>query len=227
MVAGGIDAREPGNKKNIFIMKNILLFSIGLLLLSSCNLRNSGCTCNNHTEHTWVLRNRVLHNAILEYIDSVPLEGEGIVSLTYFHIDDSTVKFRISYITNSFELRFRPPLLFFRVNDHLVSFAIDNPDFRHFAAGEVFALCDNSLIDIVEQEFPKQYEYVLRTGNLPFSIRKEIPTVMELTFRHRELIEQRIKTPEWRWHDRKLSNAEWRWFNVPLWVPPEEARRRR
>jgi len=209
-------------------MKNILLFSIGLLLLSSCNLRNSGCTCNNHTEHTWVLRNWALHNAILEYIDSVPLEGEGIVSLTYFHIDDSTVKFRISYITNSFELRFRPPLLFFRVNEHLVSFAIDNPDFRHFAAGEVFALCDNSLMDIVKQEFPKQYEYFLRSGgNLHFSIRKEIPTVMELTFRYRELIEQRIGAPEWVWYERTLSNDEWGWFNVPLGIPYEEARRRR
>jgi len=181
-------------------MKNILLFNICLLLFLSCNSRHSCNTCNSHTEYTWNLENGVLHRAILEYIDSVPLEDEGLLSLTYFHIDDSTIKYRISYITNSFELGYKSPLLFFYVNEHLVSFAIDNFNYTSYGS-EFISLSHVSLIDIMKSKFPKQNKDFFKSGNLSFSIKREIPIVMELTYQHRELIEKKLGQPEWMWYE--------------------------
>ena len=207
--------QNHGNKKNI--MKNILLFSIGLLLLSSCNLRSSGCRCNNIIGGiTWTLENEILREAIIEFANSVPLEGEGFISLTYFHLNDSTIKFRISYITNWFDLRFPAPLLFFHVNEHLVGFDIDNlwHAYRFFGADDVILLSDTALINIMRSNFPKQYEYYLKHGEFPF-MRRERPIVMDLTFRYSELIEKRLVdlTPP-KLTDEELESMGFNFFSI-------------
>jgi len=107
------------------------------------------------------------------------------------------------------------------VGDNFVSFSIDNFNYTSYGS-EFFSLSDASLIDLVKSKFPKQYEDFLkgRSGNeFPFSIKREIPIVMDLTFRHKELIEKKIGKPEWMWYDRLNKNRLAYMTSLPFGIP--------
>ena len=149
-------------------MKHVLLYCIGLLLVSC----NSGTNSDNKNSNlvdislnTWILDNQELKSILSDFIQASNDDSgreNSFIEISYRAINDSTCSYTLFEWIDINSFIYPPPHIIFQFEKKMVVFYIEGLE-----GLDIFRINDDFLVEFMKKYFPDQFNYYLKVGDYP------------------------------------------------------------